>query len=191
MPKITSLKTYLKSPSKCFIPKCKARCCINAPLPEDFLPKHKDKVQRHIFSAVNMGQNDPRDTYNSVIYSTRPITFIGFDETGKSLYGISKETMERYQLKSMEDIERLLMSFEEQKIYNYCPFITDYARCSVYKERPPICREFGTMPGVQNVCPDKASRNEILKFNIKSFLDIKGFFRDVKQILNAKFGKNR
>ncbi len=179
MTRITNLKTYLKTPSKCFIPRCKARCCINAPLPEDFLPKHKDKVQRRIYSAVNIGQNDLRDTYNSVVYSTRPITFIGFDQNGKSLYGVTKETIEEFQLKSMEDVARLLSAYEERQIYNYCPFITKYARCSVYNERPPICKEFGTMPGPLNVCPDKSSRLDIIKFMFKEFFNVKRIFKNL------------
>ncbi len=187
MSKITSLKTYFLTPAKCFIPKCKARCCINAPLPEGFLPKHEDKIQRRIYSAVNMGQNDPRDTYNSILYSTRPITFIGYDQNGNALYGITKETMEAYQLKSMEDVGRLIGEFEKHKIYNYCPFITKYARCSVYNERPPICREFGTMPGKQNVCPDKSSRIDIIKYSVKKFFNVKETFKELAAMLEEKY----
>lgn len=53
---------------------------------------------------------------------------------------------------------------------NYCPFITDYARCSVYKERPPICKDYGSAPGKENVCPEKSSRLQILKFYLKSLI---------------------
>lgn len=79
--KLTGIKTYLTSPSKCFIPKCKARCCADAPIPVDFLPKYKDKVQRPIYNIVNIGHNDPKDTYDSVMFNTtgNPIRFIGFD----------------------------------------------------------------------------------------------------------------
>ena len=136
-----------------------------------------------------MGQNDIHDTYNSVIYSTRPITFLGVDQNGHKLYGITKETMEELNLQSMEDVTNLLASWDAKKIYNYCPFITDYARCSVYKERPPICREFGTMPGKLNKCPDKASRLEIIKFITKSLLDVKGTFNGIKEMLKSKFFK--
>lgn len=182
MLKIQNLKTYLKTPYTCFIPKCRSKCCVNAPLPEDFLPKHLDKIQRPIFSGVNIGQNDPRDTYNSIIYSTRPITFIGIDENGNKLYGITQERMEQLQLKSMEDINRLLAEYEAKKIYNYCPFIMPNARCSVYNERPPICREFGTMPGKLNICPDKASRLDILKFYAKTLFNVKENFNIIKTL---------
>lgn len=183
------ISKYLTEPVKCFIPKCRAICCANAPLPENFLPKHQDKIQRRIYGAFNMGQNDIHDTYNSVIYSTRPITFIGVDQNGHKLYGITKETMEELNLQSMEDVKNLIASWDAKKIYNYCPFITDYARCSVYKERPPICREFGTMPGKLNKCPDKASRLEIIKFITKSLLDVKGTFNGIKEMLKSKFFK--
>ena len=66
MSKIQKLRTYLTSPTKCFIPKCKARCCIDAPLPEDFLPRMQSRIQRQIYSGANIGQNDPRDKFNSV-----------------------------------------------------------------------------------------------------------------------------
>ena len=188
MTKITNLKTYLNKPYKCYIPKCRSKCCINAPLPEDFLPKHKDKIQRQIFGAFNMGQNDIRDTYNSVIYSTRPIIFIGYDTDGKMLCGISPEVAKKLQLKNMDDVHNLLAEYEAKKIYNYCPFIKSDASCSVYNDRPPICKEFGTMPGKINECPEKASRLDILKFNLKSFfeVEVKAPFKFMCEMLKNK-----
>lgn len=189
MSKITSIKNYLTKPSKCYIPKCKAKCCINAPLPEGFLPSHADKIQREIYGAFNMGQNDIRDTYNSIIYSTRPITFIGYDIEGKALYGITKETMEKYQLKSMQDIQEFINYFDDNKFYNYCPFIDVYARCSVYESRPPICKEFGTMPGDLNVCPEKASLLEIFKSKTSELFDFRATFNRFKNFFSRKTPK--
>ena len=63
----------------------------------------------------------------------------------------------------------LLDEYDSKKIYNYCPFIKSDASCSVYEQRPPICKEFSTMPGKINECPEKASRLDILKFILKSF----------------------
>lgn len=169
MSKISQIKSYITAPSKCFIPKCKARCCINAPLPEGFLEKFQSRIQRTVYSGINIGQNDPKDSFNSIVYSTRPIQFIGYDENGKSLYGISKDMLEKLQLKSMEDVQRLLKEYDEKEIYNYCPFITDYARCSVYEHRPSICRDFGSSPLKVDRCPDKSSRLDIFKFFFKNF----------------------
>ena len=105
MTKIVSrFKTYMTEPTKCFTPKCKAHCCINAPLPEGFLQKYKDKIQLDIFSATNIGINDPKDTYNSIVYNTKPIKFMGFDEKGNPLVGIPKEVIEQYQIQSMEQV---------------------------------------------------------------------------------------
>lgn len=165
--KIFNLKTYLTAPTKCYIPKCKARCCVDAPLPVDFLPKHKDKVQRDIFNIVNIGHNDPRDTYDSVLFNTtgNPIQLLGIDQNGNKVVGIPKETMIQMQIESMEQIQKLIADYGKYK--NYCPFITDYGRCSVYAERPPICREFGTDPAPINRCREKASRLEILKDKIE------------------------
>ncbi|MDE6138089.1 MAG: YkgJ family cysteine cluster protein [Candidatus Gastranaerophilales bacterium] len=187
MIKIKNIKTYLTTPSKCFIPKCKAKCCINAPLPEDFLPKHKDKIQRQVFGGFNMGVNDIRDKYDSIIYSTRPVIFMGYDVEGNMLATINPEVMKQLQLKTMDDINNLLNEYEAKKIYNYCPFIQDNARCSVYSDRPPICREFGTAPGKINKCPEKATPLEVWKAKIQNFLEIqKDVFKTMWKIISNK-----
>lgn len=161
--KIYNLKTYLTTPSKCYIPKCKAICCADAPLPVDFLPKHKDKIQRNIYNITNIGRNDPKDTYDSVLFNTtgNPIQLLGVDQYGNKIVGIPKEIMEKMQIKSMEEIEALMDSYK--KYPNYCPFITDYGRCNVYQQRPPICKEFGTDPNPINKCPEKATPLEVFK----------------------------
>lgn len=131
-----------------------------------------------------MGINDPRDTYNSIIYSTRPIIFIGYDTNGGMLATISPEMIKELNIQSMEDVNRLLNEYEARKIYNYCPFIQSDARCSVYSDRPPICREFGTAPDKINKCPDKASRLKIAKYKINLYKDV---FKTIwKQIRNKK-----
>jgi Fe-S-cluster containining protein len=182
--------TYFTEPSKCFIIKCKARCCQNAPLPEDFLPKYPDKLRRDIYSAVNIGRNDPRDTYNSIIYNTtpNPVQLVGFDQYGNQLMGIPQHVMEDLQIKSMEQVKALI---EDSKNYkNYCPFLTDIGRCNVYENRPPICREFGTLPDKINQCPDKSSRLDIANFYMRDFCKFyKNLFIDVKQKFLGLFSK--
>ena len=163
--------TYFTEPSKCFIAKCKARCCQDAPLPEDFLAQYPQELRRNIYSAVNIGRNDPRDTYNSVIYNTtpNPVQLVGFDQYGNKIMGIPQKVMEELQIKSTEQIKALI---EDAKNYrNYCPFLTDIGRCNVYKNRPPICRDFGTLPDKINQCPEKASRLEIIKFYVRDFYE--------------------
>jgi len=190
MMNFSKLKSYINSPVKCFVPKCKARCCIDAPLPEDFLPKFQGRIQRPIYNAINIGQNDPRDKFNSIIYNTtpNPIQLIGFDTNGNRVMGIPKETIEKLQIKSMEQIEALMEKYKDYK--NYCPFITDYAKCSVYEHRPAICREFGSTPLKIDRCPDKSSRLDIIKYSIKRFFDVKGTFQNLQDIIKAKFHKN-
>lgn len=169
---------YFKSPTECFIPKCRARCCVDAPLPEGFIECFESRIQRSVYGGVNIGVNDPKDNFNSIIYNTRPVQIVGIDrETGKRTYGISKEMMEKMELKSMEDVYNLLRQYEAQKIYNYCPFITQHARCSVYEHRPPICREFGTSPAKVDICPDKSSRLDILKFVLSDIFNLKSLFK--------------
>ncbi len=185
--KIRKLKQYFTTRNQCFIPKCKSHCCINVPLPEDFLPRFKNHIQRPVYSGINIGQNDPRDTFNSVIYNTtpNPIQLIGFDQNGNRLMGIPKPLMEQLQIKSMEQIQELVEKYKD--FPNYCPFIQDNARCSVYSERPPICREFGTEPGKINECPDKSSRLEIAKFKIEYFIDTqKEVFKIMWQLITGK-----
>ena len=163
--------TYFTEPSKCFIAKCKARCCQDAPLPEDFLAQYPKELRRNIYSAVNIGRNDPRDTYNSVIYNTtpNPVQLVGFDQEGHKIVGIPQKVMEELEINSMEQVKALI---EDAKNYrNYCPFLTDYGRCNVYEKRPPICRDFGTLPDKINQCPEKASRLEIIKFYVKDFYE--------------------
>ena len=183
MTKIVSrFKTYMTEPTKCFTPKCKAHCCINAPLPEGFLQKHKDKIQLDIFSATNIGINDPKDTYNSIVYNTRPIKFMGYDKNGNSLVGIPKEVIEQYQIQSMEQVEALLKLYDG--VQNYCPFITEHAKCTVYKDRPPICKDFGTdLTNPLNKCPEKASRLEILIKYKEYFVEgVKSDLKKLKQL---------
>lgn len=185
----TKIRTYLKTPTKCFIPKCKARCCVDAPLPEDFLDKHRGRIQRPIYNAVNIGQNDPRDTFNSVIYNTtpNPVQLIGFDQNGNKLLGIPKDVLNELNIKSMEQMQELLNDYGKYK--NYCPFITTYGRCSVYEQRPIICREFGSSPLKIDYCPDKSSRLDIIKFHVKEFFNFKGTFKFIFANLKSKFIK--
>ena len=72
---INKFKTYMTEPTKCYVYKCKSICCSNAPLPEDFLPKHQDKIARTVYSGFNIGQNWIEDNYNSIIYHT---TLLGY-----------------------------------------------------------------------------------------------------------------
>jgi len=167
---ISRLKNFINTPSKCYIPKCKAVCCTNAPLPEDFLPKHQDKIKRPIYAGINIGQNWIEDTYNSVIYNTtpNPLQFVGFDQNGNKLMAISKEMVEKLQIKSMEQLDELIEKYSQFK--NYCPFLTVRGRCNVYEHRPPICKEFGTeIQNPLNICPEKSSIKDIIKYQAKIF----------------------
>lgn len=173
---ISKLKSYLYSEYQCFIPKCKARCCINAPLPEGFLEQNRPAVQRHIYSSCHMGKNAPWDAYDSAIHNTSPIQVIGFDEKGEMIHGIPKEMLSEFDIKTNEDLKAFLKS--QNTVLNYCPFITEFYSCAVYPQRPPICHEFGSLPGKINYCRDKANRMDIIKFVLKNF-SFKLFFKNL------------
>lgn len=179
---ISKLQNYINNPTKCFIPKCNAICCADAPLPETFLPNNKDKIVRNIYGAINIGVNDViNDTFNSVIYKTTPdpIQFIGFDQNGNKIATISKEMIKRLELKSMAEIQAL--HDEYSKYPNYCPFLTDSGRCDVYEKRPQICQEFGTkIEDPRNICPKKSSRKDIIKYHIVGFYE---YYRDLAKSL--------
>ena len=187
MSKISQVKSYFLSPNKCFIPRCKARCCTNAPLPEDFLQYHKSRVQRKIYFALNIGKNDPRDPFNSVLYNTttNPIMPLGHGPDGKLIYGIPKKLLNELNIKDDKSMKALFDSYN--RYGNYCPFITDYGKCSVYEYRPGICREFGTLPDRQNRCSDKSSRLDIAKFWIKEFFNFKETFNLGKNLVKNLF----
>jgi Fe-S-cluster containining protein len=185
---IFHLKSYLFEKDQCFIPKCKAKCCANAPLPEGFAEKMKGCASRDIYYAVNIGKNDSRDSFNSVIFNTRPLPLVPIGHASKSsdmLYHFNEKFAKELGIKSRDEAVKRLMELEAQGGYNYCPFLNEYGRCQVYAGRPPICREFGTAPGIINICPDKASRWEIIKYNLKdiSFKDFILFYKNL--IANA------
>lgn len=189
--KIFNLKTYLTAPSKCFIPKCKAHCCADAPLPIDFLPKHDQQIQRSIYGITNIGRNDPRDKYDSVLFNTtgNPIQILGVDQDGHKVLGIPKDKLKKMQIKSQEQIQALLEDY--QAYPNYCPFLKNNGRCNVYTERPPICKEFGTDPDPINFCPDRVSRLGIMDFVGKSIIDFyKEQFQNIGRAIVRKFSKS-
>ncbi len=187
--KTQALKSYFFEKNRCFIPRCKAVCCTNAPLPDGFLSKHSNKIMRYVYSAVNIGHNDYRDNFDSIIYNTTPspIQLVGFDQYGNKLMGIPKEKMKELQIQSMEQVKELIK--ESEKYPNYCPFITEYARCNVYEERPVICREFGTLTDKLNVCPEKSSKSDVIKYFLKDICDFKGYYNFYKTAFINLFKK--
>lgn len=158
----TRLRQYLYEPSQCFVKLCEAKCCKNAPLPEDFLPAHKQKVVRPIYYATHIGRNGMYDDYESIIYNTtgNPIQVVSRDAHGRPILGIPEAL--RVQIKSRQELKAIIENYK--KVHNYCPFLTTKGKCNVYKQRPEICREYGTAPGDENFCSDKVSRVDILKF---------------------------
>ena len=147
---------------------------------------------RRVYYSVNIGKNSPGDPYNSVIYNTRPIPLvcIGHEaSSGETAFHFNKEFAKALGIKSQDDAVKQLMEYEAQKVYNYCPFLNVYGKCEVYKRRPPICREFGTVPTPINHCLDKSSRFDIIKFYLKANLKemtpkkVFVFYRDL--ILNV------
>jgi hypothetical protein len=63
--KFQNIKSYLFTPYKCFIPKCKAHCCINVPLPEKFYEQNKIAAQRPVFSTFKMNNIVEKEISNN------------------------------------------------------------------------------------------------------------------------------
>ncbi len=184
-------KTFMTAKDKCFIPNCKARCCADAPLPEDFAPQYKQMQQRPVYGAANIGHNDPRDNYNSVIYNTRPVPLIlvGHAGRGEHVYIKDKKLAKELGIKTMEEAKELLLEMQAKEIYNYCPFLTEQGRCRVYGMRPPICREFGSSPLPINYCPHKSSNLDIVKFYFKKAFNLKDMYYLYRDLITSKFSK--
>ena len=162
--------TYLKTPSKCYIPKCKAECCTNVPLPEGFVESKRGRIQRPILYAAKLGKNSPSDDFDSFIYNTtqNPIQLMRVN--GKIKPIIPPEILEKMDPQpSDSQIAYLRIIYKPYE--NYCPFMTKFRKCAVYEERPAICREYGTLTDKQNQCSLKASPLEI----IKDFIEIAKF----------------
>ncbi|MBQ8460443.1 YkgJ family cysteine cluster protein [bacterium] len=174
---ISKLKSYIFTPNRCFIPRCKARCCADAPLPEGYAQKVEGFAYRKVYNAVNIGENTPGEGYNSIVYNTRPVPLImiGHAGGGKHVYYYDKKMAQKMGVKNMEEAQKALLSMEAQERYNYCPFLNEQGRCRVYPMRPPICREFGTSPLPINYCHQKSSRYDIFMFYAKQFSPSKIF----------------
>ena len=114
----------------CYTPKCKANCCVSAPLPKGLIDKNQDKVARKIITTIPAPMNN-RYCVNAEV----PIT------TAKAL-----ESAGVLNIKGKK-----LNAWKIASIYvegNYCPFLRrgDY-KCNIYGNRPPICRSFGSVGG--------------------------------------------
>lgn len=182
---ISKIKSYFTTPYKCFIPRCKAHCCINVPLPEKFYEQNRAAAQRPVFSIMPMKNIAYGQAYDAEVCNTSPVRqVIGFDKNGDLVHGVPSPTLEAFGVKTQEDLKLFLK--QNGEIANYCPFITEYCRCAVYDHRPPICHEFGTMPGKINYCPDKSSRWDIIKFTLKAWSP-KTFIENVSYLLKQKF----
>ena len=192
MSKIAQVRSYIFSPTHCYPPICKSTCCKDVPLPEGFYEMFRSRAQRQITGGVNIGKNDPRDPFNSIIYNTTdiPILPIGHGPNG-AIACTFDENLLKALGKDTEEGRKEMLEKYKQSNNNYCPFIMNTGRCSVYEQRPGICREFGTLPDRQNRCTHKASRFDIAKYWIKEFFDFKGFYNFYKDLIIKQFGKVR
>lgn len=204
MNKIAQIRSYIFTPKLCYPPICKSTCCEDVPLPEGFYENFHSRAQRQITGSVNIGKNDPRDPFNSIIYNTTkiPILPIGFGSDGRISSSFGKEknliacVYDEEMLKELgkdneEGRREMREEYKKNTHRNYCPFIMYNGRCSVYEQRPGICREFGTLPGSQNRCTHKASRFDIAKYWIKAIFDFKSAYKFYKDLIIKQFGKVR
>lgn len=114
----------------CYTPKCKATCCVSAPLPRGLINENQDKLARKLIGVVPAPMNN-RYCVNADV----PITTVKALESAGDL-NIAGKKLRAWRVKSL---------YVEG---NYCPFLRrgDY-KCNIYENRPPICRSFGTPEG--------------------------------------------
>lgn len=136
----------------CWIPKCKARCCSNAPLPKHYLDhlSIRSKAKRTIYAAIPAPPNNPY--------------------CKEALIAVTKKPLEEYAIKAGKTKDgKTVWTVNTSDIFNepdnYCPFIDEHARCGIYKQRPPICRDFGVVKGYE--CDLQLSLKDYIKENIK------------------------
>lgn len=186
---IRNIKSYLFAQTECFIPRCKARCCGDAPLPEGFAEQVGSLAYRKVYGAVNIGVNSPNDNYNSIVYNTRPVplVLVGHANAGGHVYYFDEKLAKKMKI-SKEQATEKLKAMEAQEVYNYCPFLNSRGRCNVYSMRPPICREFGSSPLPIDYCPRKSSRYDKFIFYAKMFSP-KKIFLFYKDLIMQLFRK--
>lgn len=135
----------------CYIPKCKARCCSGAPLPETLIKfVNKDKIVRPILMTFPAPKNNPY-CENAVIPITKPI--------------------ENYIIKSKKRIDgRRVFELDTNKVfadpYNFCPFLNTKGRCNIYEQRPAVCRDFGKKGWFD--CDQMVTRKELIKLKLQT-----------------------
>lgn len=147
----------------CYIPKCKAVCCSNVPLPTRVIQyQSQDKIIRPVIMTIPAPDYNPY-CRNAVIPVTGDISKyifkIGTTKDGKRIFEL--------------DTNALLAAKD-----NYCPFLTEYGRCNIYEYRPPVCRDFGKKGWFD--CQEKITLKELIKEKSKNF--IKG----LKEVLLTK-----
>jgi hypothetical protein len=54
------------------------------------------------------------------------------------------------------------------RLNNYCPFLKTNARCNIYKDRPFICKDFGS----RGDCPDQITLLQFPKAFAKHFCNV-------------------
>ena len=158
----------------CLIPKCKAVCCTNAPIPIRFLDNMRkyepDKFVWQVFATIPAPENNPycRD---AVIAVTKPLESYPLkikNVNGKKVYAL--------------DVNEVL---EDKK--NYCPFITKHAKCNIYENRPKVCRDFGVG---SFYCDDQVTLKEYLQYYWGEYKKmVKQDFSNCKKFIKDIFSK--
>lgn len=160
----------------CLIPKCKARCCSNAPIPFRFFDRmetfKQDKFTRNVFATIPAPQTNPY-CQDAIIPITRkplnqyPLKIAKIN--GKKVYTL--------------DVGEVL---KDEK--NYCPFLTKKGhKCNIYESRPKVCRDFG-VGGFY--CDDQVTLKEYLKFYWTEYKKmVHGDIQKCKTFIKEKFLK--
>lgn len=111
----------------CYTPKCKAACCLSAPIPINIYNKLKSSaVRKTIFPFPAPPNNRYCKDAIVTITTCKALKFAGKSSMGNNMWSVNLFTDG-----------------------NYCAFLRSKGyKCNIYKHRPPICRNFGTIKDI-------------------------------------------
>ena len=130
----------------CYIPKSKAICCARAPIPQKLYNEFKSKEVRKTIVPFRAPMNNHycKDAIVTIT-SHKALRYAGKCSIGKNKWVVNLYADD-----------------------NYCAFLNKNYKCNIYNNRPPICRDFGTIKGLP--CPHQISKSKLILYKSGDFI---------------------